>query len=103
MSQNEKDLQYAFEVLEVYRSLGDMSSECNFRTSSAKKLYEWASNEPNQEKFFSQMVPKATELIQKHRETETPDEIVKAENKSIAELRVILLEEVEKSRMSPIS
>lgn len=84
------DLVWAKEVLAVYKNLGKNAGRRALGSSSAKVLKDWAENSENQEKFLSQMLPKATDILQKARGKEDVDEVTRSEQKSIAELKSLL-------------
>lgn len=84
------NLVWAKEVLVVYKNLGKKAGRRALGSSSAKSLHDWASNPDNQEKFLSQMMPKATDILQKARGKEDIDEVTRSEQKSIAELKSFL-------------
>lgn len=87
------DLQYAEEVLEVYR-LGDNALAALHTTvgisPSFRRLYEWAQNPKNFDKFIETMVPKATDILSKHRLPEEQGAVIIAEKKGVVELQEFL-------------
>lgn len=90
------DLQYAEEVLEVFR-LGDTPLPPH-ATPSMRKLYEWVGNPENYDTFVKTMVTKATDIVAKHRQPEERGAVVIAEKKGIAELQEFLRQNIEESQ-----
>lgn len=83
-----KELTWADDVLAVYEA---SSKECPKTWSKARReLKEWAELTENRQVFYTNLIPKAIDIIQKFRKDETEDAIVKEERKSIAELKAIL-------------
>lgn len=97
LSNQDVDLVWALDVLEVYRLGG--KSPSNDASASVKDLYEWSLNPENKDKLMITMVPKATDIVAKHRSKETPDVIVQIENRGIAELQTFLKAAIEESQI----
>ena len=94
------DLQYAEEVLEVYR-MGDnalVTLGTRDIAPSFRRLYEWAQNPENYDTFIRTMVPKATDILSKHRAPEEQGAVIVAEKKGVAELQEFLRQHVEISQ-----
>jgi hypothetical protein len=90
------DLVWAREVLTVYKYQGRRMNGRKF-SSSCKSLHEWSENPENKDKFLSQMVPKATDILAKNRKNDDPDAVLESEKRSISELQGILKEAIEES------
>jgi hypothetical protein len=94
------DLQYAEEVMEVYR-LGDNSlATLGTRdiAPSFRRLYEWVQNPENYDTFIKTMVPKATDILSKHRQPEERAFIITPEKKGIGELEEFLRQHIAESQ-----
>ncbi len=65
---------------------------------SFRRLYEWAQNPENYDTFIRTMVPKATDILSKHRAPEEQGAVVIAEKKGVAELQEFLRQHVEESQ-----
>lgn len=93
-----KDLVWANEVMEVYQNLGSLPDGRSLSTTSARYLFDWAKEDGNTTKFLSDLVPKATVLIEKHTPKEVDDAVAEIDNKTIVELQKFLREVVEDSK-----
>ncbi len=94
------DLQYAEEVMEVYR-LGDNAlATLGTRdiAPSFRRLYEWVQNPENYDTFIKTMVPKATDILSKHRLPEEKAFIITPEKKGIGELEEFLRQHIAESQ-----
>lgn len=91
------DLQYAKDVLASYAFFG-RSAGIDDLTPSALALHEYGATAGCKKDYLA-MVAKATEMLQKHQKDTTPDDQIRAERKSIAELKNFLLAEIEKSQI----
>lgn len=78
-------IRFAKEVLQVYDWLGRVPTS-NDLTPSAMELWNWAANPAHKKEFFS-MAKSASDQILKSNKDNTPDELVKQEKRSIADLR----------------
>lgn len=96
-SEGRDDLVWANEVLKVYRNLGARGTVRRLGSRSARHLHEWASNPENAEKFLGGMVPKATDILAKHARPEESLDLVIAEKRSVAELKAVLAEALNKA------
>lgn len=95
----ESDLQWAMDVMTAYRYLGQtVKTEDLEGSTSARFMWNWASSPGNADKFLQQTVPKATEILAKHRGTEQNDVVATIEKKTIIDLKLRLAEAVEDSR-----
>jgi hypothetical protein len=92
------DLVWAEEVLTVYQHLGKATGRRALGSSSAKHLHEWASNPENETKFLTQMVPKATEIVQKYRPPDANSAVNTAERKTVADLQTRLQAAIDAAR-----
>lgn len=92
------DLQWASDVMIAYRNLGKIITTKTLEgSSSAKFLWDWASNPENSDKFITQTVPKATDILARHRKVEQDDQIIEVERKTILDLKLRLLEAIEEA------
>jgi hypothetical protein len=92
----ETDLQYAEEVMEVYR-LGDTPVPRS-ASPSLRRLYEWVQNPENYDTFIKTTVKQATDILAKHRQPQESDFIVTAERKSVSELQEFLRQHISESQ-----
>lgn len=89
------DLRYARDVLAAYDFFGRKLDTSKLGPSAAE-IHLWASEPSNRKDFFA-MVQKATDQIAKHSKENTPDDQLKAEYKSISELKVFLAKALEEA------
>ncbi len=100
MSDDKKqnDLKWGLEVLEVYNALGKLPGSRHFSTPSAEYLFNHVTMTGDLDKFITQTVPKAAEMVVKHRAPVLDEQVIEIDRKSIADLQsrlaVCLAEEV---------
>lgn len=89
MSDKSLALRFAEDVIAVYES----GKECNKDWSEHRReLHNWANTDENKEKFYTSMVPKAAEIIQKYSGDEDEAFVAREERRSVNELKSILRE-----------
>lgn len=93
---SESDLQFAEEVLEVFRLGGDPLPRTV--TPSLKRLYDWSLNPENYDALVKTLAPKAGETLARHRQPQEQDFIVAEERRSISELQSFLQQYVRESQ-----
>jgi hypothetical protein len=84
-------LRFAEDVMAVYESGLECDKEWPVQR---RELHTWANLGENKEKFYTSMVPKAAELIQKYSGDEDEAFIVREERRSVNELKFMLKETV---------
>ena len=92
-------LEYAHDVMEVYKHIQRGFGDQEGVTQSQHALLDWALNPENKKEFFKTIVPKAAEIIAKAEGgDEAFDGLIKGERKAIAELQLELASAVEASK-----
>jgi hypothetical protein len=95
------ELEHARNVMFVNKNLGRKLSERRAGSAAVRIMHDWASNPENQEKWYSVIVPKAVDTLQKaKRESTDDDKIVAIERKGIDELKQILGEAIAQSQVT---
>ena len=89
MSEKHVGLRWAEDVIAIYEAGG--TAEPGW-SKARNELHTWATTEENKEKFYSQLVPKAAEIIQKFSGDEDESFIAREERRSVGELKMILRE-----------
>lgn len=98
MAAKTDQLRYAKDVLLAYDYWKrEFPSELIEANPSAQAIHEYGNTAGNTKEFLS-MVKAASDLLQKHSKDNTPDELMKQEKKSIAELRSRLAAAVSESQ-----
>lgn len=97
MSNPEKSvgLRWAEDVISVYEAGGTADPGWSV---ARNELFNWATSDENKEKFYSSLVPKAAEIIQKFSGDEDEEFVARSERKSVSELRTILRETLESAK-----
>jgi hypothetical protein len=89
------ELSWARDVIAVYQSQG--CSTPKSWSNARKSLFRWVGEEDNINLLYSNLVPKAIEVLAKHDKVKEEGEIEKSEKKSVQELRFILKTVLESS------
>jgi hypothetical protein len=91
MSEPEKSigLRYAEDVIAVYEAGMECDKDWPIRR---RELHAWANLGENREKFYSQLVPKAAEVLHKHSGDDDADFIAREERRSVNDLKLLLKE-----------
>jgi hypothetical protein len=89
MSERHVGLRWAEDVIAIYESGGLADPEWS---AARNELFNWATIAENKEKFYSQLVPKAAEIIQKFSGDEDGAFVAREERRSVGELKSILKE-----------
>lgn len=92
MSERHVGLRWAEDVIAIYESGGTADPGW---TAARNELFNWATIAENKEKFYSQLVPKAAEIIQKFSSDEDEAFVAREERRSVNELKSILRETLE--------
>lgn len=82
------ELNWAKDVIAVYQAQGATSPKS--WSTARKSLFDWAKDSDNLNLLYSNLVPKAIEILAKHDKVKEGGEIEKSEKRSVQELRFIL-------------
>jgi len=98
MSKKTSELQWAEEVMEVYRALGSLPGNRAFSSPSARYLFEHVQGGEEEMKFINQTVPKAAEMLAKHKPTDLDSVFVEVDKGTLSDLQKCLLDAIEESK-----
>lgn len=96
---NSFDLHWAHDVQEVYENLGSLPGSRAWSSPSAQHLFEWVKeDEKNKMKFISDLTGKAAAILAKNDLSNTADEVLVIDAKTIVDLKQALLVAVRASQ-----
>ena len=98
MSKKTSELQWAEEVMEVYRALGSLPGNRAFSSPSAQYLFEQIAKGDEEYKFVSQVVPKAAEMLAKLKPADLDAAFVEIDRRTLSDLQKCLLDAVAASK-----
>ena len=98
MSKKTSELQWAEEVMEVYRALGSLPGNRAFSSPSARYLFEQIAKGDEEYKFVSQVVPKAAEMLAKLKPADLDAAFVEIDRRTLSDLQKCLLDAVAASK-----
>ena len=100
MSKADSELKWAEEVLQVYDLLGSAPVDRGSLSTSVAYMLRHVENDGDIDKFLNGTVPKAVEMLAKHKPANLDDVVVEKDKKNIAELQArlaVCLREAEES------
>jgi len=96
-------LTWAHDVLIVYNCLGSaLDIKGYVPTAGQRELHRWACDPKNANDFRKNMVPKASESIAKHQDSEQDEHIVRHEKRGVAELQEYLRQAIIDAQEDPL-
>ncbi len=104
MKNNNADLVWANEMLEVWQNRGIDSIDCHWSSPSAEEMARWVrSDDKNETKFIADLVPKATAILARHGVGDVADAVTEIDVKTIRDLQGLLTDALKKSKDGPYS
>jgi len=98
LEEDEDVLEYARDVMYVYKHMTKMSSDLPDPSPSQLGLFEWVQNPEFKEKFYGQILPKAQDTLAKAKKTADPEATILEERRAVKDLRLILADAIEESK-----
>ena len=91
------ELTWAEDVMFVYQNIGRVLTPRQAGTPARYMMHKLVANPKHVEKFLSTTVLKASEIKKKYQRSDSDEEMMKKEHKTITELKEILAEAIESS------